>query len=487
MPATHMAPQPQGPAADMGVADMDGDGKLDIVVSRGVPHQHGTLSILYAQNDGAWREWVSPGPALSYGDLELGDINRDGCLDIAVAVAADEMPPAYRCDGGVQLVLADRVGERCQMPATLPAIEKDIYSVIGVGLGDLDADGWLDLALSRTRSNNCHGEDYVVAVPQGIRLGGVGGFGPIQETQHPLVAAFTAEFLDADLDGRMDVVFGGKGTKIDDKYVSSAFALLYLSTGTGNKEVLLRQDCGEHCDIGELPNLFDIEVLPAKDDHARIATIHTSHQCPSDPVCELRAGARVFELPTTFSGAPTHVLTPTWTSERAKDEDGCAGPLVTLESGRMGPSPFETDLVFGAPVGSQGISAGDLVVIHGTEGGGLVDISARQHHARLKYLAFAMTVADLDGSSTMTRCQHANGGRVVALPEPLHWAPEVKCSGSPSFTYTIDSPYLSVAGCGGEVDICYRQERSADVIYAPKPEQPQDGQALPIRRLTILE
>jgi hypothetical protein len=490
-PLPHADPQPDGPAADMAIADMNGDGRLDIVVSRGVPHAFGTLSVLYA-GDGGWTEWVPQGSKHSYGDLEIGDVNRDGCLDIAAAVAS---PPGTGCTGGgVQLVLGERNGGRCELPKNLPSPLADPYSVIGIGLGDVDGDGWLDLALSRTRPDNCNSTgSYNVRVRQGVRHGSADGFNPTVETTTHLAAAFTAEVLDANADGKMDVIFGGKGARADGAaYSPAAFALLLLSTSSGFREVLLRMECGDHCDPAQLPYLFDLEVLPAKGSIARIATAHTTRHCPSDERCERRAAARVFELPGAIAeGIKEVTLSPTWSSEASGNEGGCAGPLATLEAASVGPAPRELDLLFGVPIGSQSTSEGDLVIVHGHNGNFGV-ASTREHHLRDAYHAFAMAVADLDGGDTHDAVMPPQAGqkRIIALPEPLHHVPDVRCGGeAASFTYGVESPYLSVTGCSGQIEVRYKREDAGDVVFAPKPADGDTSSpvAPPLHRLDLLD
>src|SRR5688500_5495693 len=69
---TSDGPAAEGPAADLGIADMDGDGRLDIVIARGAPHGVGNISVLYARQDG-WHRWVSKSELVSYADLEIAD------------------------------------------------------------------------------------------------------------------------------------------------------------------------------------------------------------------------------------------------------------------------------------------------------------------------------------------------------------------------------------------------------------------------------
>jgi len=68
------------------VADMNGDGFLDLVV----PPQRGpdsAPSIFLGDGKGGWRQWQIQFPvALSYGSVVAADFNRDGKMDLATAV-----------------------------------------------------------------------------------------------------------------------------------------------------------------------------------------------------------------------------------------------------------------------------------------------------------------------------------------------------------------------------------------------------------------
>ena len=69
------------------VADVDGDGRLDIV--HAPPRKGGSLPVVYlGDGTGRWRRWAEarfPALPLDYGDAAVGDFNRDGKADVAVA------------------------------------------------------------------------------------------------------------------------------------------------------------------------------------------------------------------------------------------------------------------------------------------------------------------------------------------------------------------------------------------------------------------
>lgn len=69
------------------VADIDGDGRLDIV--HGPPRKGGSVpAVFLGDGTGRWRRWAEarfPALPLDYGDAAVADFNRDGKADLAVA------------------------------------------------------------------------------------------------------------------------------------------------------------------------------------------------------------------------------------------------------------------------------------------------------------------------------------------------------------------------------------------------------------------
>lgn len=71
------------------LADMNGDGRLDLVHG---PPRKGSVSrpvIFLGDGEGSWELWEAarfPAEAYDYGDVAVADFNRDGVLDLAVAM-----------------------------------------------------------------------------------------------------------------------------------------------------------------------------------------------------------------------------------------------------------------------------------------------------------------------------------------------------------------------------------------------------------------
>jgi hypothetical protein len=139
-------PLPTGGQEDLAFGDLDADGRLDLVA---VGSAHGGLSVLLGDGRGGFAPSDTDLPE-GYGtDVALGDIDRDGDLDIAAAfVAADpgiELRETQRPPNVVWL--AEGGGRYRPASDGLPA-ERNFR---GLALGDVNGDGLLDLALSASR------------------------------------------------------------------------------------------------------------------------------------------------------------------------------------------------------------------------------------------------------------------------------------------------------------------------------------------------
>ena len=123
---------------------MNADGAADLVVHDSVrpPDQTASLAVLLGRDDGSFRPeqvFRSPiSPNSHWPDVALGDVNRDGNLDVAVV---GDLEPA-----GGRVLLGDGAGRFAEGPK-LPLVG------FGVELVDLNGDGLLD-AVSVNKYDN---------------------------------------------------------------------------------------------------------------------------------------------------------------------------------------------------------------------------------------------------------------------------------------------------------------------------------------------
>ena len=125
----------------MAVADLNGDGNLDIVVSEYVGS---AIAVLLGKGDGTFQPLISS-PALPGGQtVRVGDFNRDGLLDVALEVTS--------CPGPCVSVLLGNGDGSFQPPVTLPLPEY----IEDLVVGDLDGDGKLDIVWESSISVDAH-------------------------------------------------------------------------------------------------------------------------------------------------------------------------------------------------------------------------------------------------------------------------------------------------------------------------------------------
>lgn len=175
---------PEAPLLNLRSADMNGDGFGDIVTPA---HDLGSVTVLLGDGQGTFAQ-VQGSPFKSFGGfstLELGDVNRDGFVDV-IEVHRSDQSTQYKTDA-LSILLNDGTG------ALSHAVGSPIFGLPKrshqLAVGDLDGDGWLDVVtLGESNSDiaaffgspegiSLAGIDPAVHRPRGVCLGDFDGDG----------------------------------------------------------------------------------------------------------------------------------------------------------------------------------------------------------------------------------------------------------------------------------------------------------------------
>ncbi len=201
-------------ATGLALADINGDGWKDLVVANGNDILIQNLVVYYNNGDGTFPLTPSWSSADSdyHGHLAVGDINKDGWLDIAVSVYIGEAGfsqpgkvKVYYNNGGVL--------------ESTPSFESVEFYTFSCALGDANGDGWLDLAVAAS-------ESYTGVWDKGkVFYNNNGQFSSSPDWETSNLAGFMdVEFGDMTGNGFLDVVF------IGNQYPNA----IYLSDAQGN-------------------------------------------------------------------------------------------------------------------------------------------------------------------------------------------------------------------------------------------------------------
>lgn len=182
------------------LVDLDRDGWLDLVVSNGNDIQQQRLVVYYNNGNGVLQGapgWQS-GDIDYLGHLNVADVDGDGWQDVAVAVL---LVPGGRPSAKLY---KNNAGVLSSVPVWNAPVSAEAF---GVAFGDMNADGRPDLAVAAGDTYN--------NVPRvnAVYLNVGGALSPTISWQTSTLKNFgNCLWIDADVDGRMDLVFNGSDT-----------------------------------------------------------------------------------------------------------------------------------------------------------------------------------------------------------------------------------------------------------------------------------
>ncbi len=199
-------------ASSLAVADVSGDGKLDVVVANycaSTDCSNGSVGVLLGNGDGTFQAAVTYSSGGLYtGAVELKDLNGDSKLDLVVA---SQYASSSGTNGSVGVLLGN--GDGTFQTAIITSTPTPLGGIRSLALADFDGDGRLDLALGAGNFLLLGNGNGTFQTPMVLGAGGLG-----------------IAVGDFNRDGRPDLAVGGVTVLLN----TSAFPTTTTITSSSN-------------------------------------------------------------------------------------------------------------------------------------------------------------------------------------------------------------------------------------------------------------
>lgn len=231
------SPGANGPNS-VAIADLNGDGKLDIVaadwcINNTVPCPSGAVTVLLGNGDGTFGAPTTYSSGGVYGtDVAIGDLNGDGWPDIVVVNCGNAANNHCIGAGGNAGILFG-IGQGKFQPAVPITLGGGGFGAIAVAIADINADGKLDVIVAGDCTSGGCG---------GVLLGnGDGTFQPEIAFDSAGLIAFSLAIGDVNGDGKLDAVIGNQCT---DQLCHTSSVGVALGNGDGTFQAAKAYDSG---------------------------------------------------------------------------------------------------------------------------------------------------------------------------------------------------------------------------------------------------
>lgn len=236
-------------ASSNAVADLDEDGYLDIVfgnVGRGsgsAPYPDVDSYIYWGSNQGYSEAYSTTLPAGGVTGSSVADLNGDGSLDIVFSryIVLVAGYPYYSFETDSYIYWGDNGTYTTTNRTGLPT-----RGAVGNYVVDLDQDGYLDIIFSNYRQDGLE-PDYrsdIYEINSYIYWGSSQGYTTTNEgrLELPTVGAHGSSVADLNKDGYLDVVFSNRNTGDGSGYLYGIDSYIYWGDGTRSYTVTNRTE-----------------------------------------------------------------------------------------------------------------------------------------------------------------------------------------------------------------------------------------------------
>jgi hypothetical protein len=227
------------------VADLNGDGVPDIVVSENQSEVNcgicfpSYIGVLLGKGNGTFRRAVTYSAGGYFGtSIALADVNGDGRLDVLVASECDQLNPDCADIAGSEGTVGVLLGNGNGTFQTSVNYDSGAPYALGLTVADMNGDGIADLIVGNAYSQTSNSTGTVA-----LLLGnGDGTFQSAVGTDTPEVSPYSVTTADFNGDGYLDVLLA-----TDNSYTRSVAIL--LGNGDGTFQPMLHYGSGVYGEV----------------------------------------------------------------------------------------------------------------------------------------------------------------------------------------------------------------------------------------------